>query len=602
MTYELVTTSEALDTWCKRIIEAGVVAIDTETTSVNASRAKLVGVSLCVENGSACYIPVGHVTVGRQLPLRYVVMKLRPILHDKAILKIGQNVKYDWHVLSHYGIFVEPFEDTMVMSYVLDGGLHGHGMDELAALHLGHQTIPYEAVTGVGKKQISFADVPLRTACEYAAEDADITLRLYHVLKQHMLRDKKVLEFYNEVEHHLPVVVARMEMYGAKVSVDVLKDMTKEFDNDLIGIEKAIYELAGKEFNIGSTQQLSTVLFDDLGIKPIGRKGKNGAYSTDEKAMSKLAEKGVELCIQVLKWRKIKKMRSTYTTALVEDINPRTGRIHTSYGLAHTNTGRFSSSSPNLQNIPIRTEIGKRIRKAFVAEPGHKIISADYSQIELRLVAHIAGLKVLQDAFVNGDDVHRMTAAQVFGLKMEDVDDDTRRRAKTINFGIIYGISEYGLGAQLGIDPEEAKEFIDRYLGRFPELKNWMDDTKDFCREHGYVTTAFGRRCYIPGIEDPNYAKGMGAERQAINAPIQGTAADIIKRAMVQVSRALEEAGYKTRMLLQVHDELIFEAPIDEAEGAAKLISEVMEKAALPQLTLPLIAEANIGDSWGEAH
>ncbi|NBC34527.1 MAG: DNA polymerase I [Alphaproteobacteria bacterium] len=609
--YDLVRTEEALMAWIDRAIEVGTVAIDTETTALDAAEARLVGLSLAVEPGRACYIPVGHVGSGdlglegengppAQLGRDRVLDLLKPLLEDPSVLKVGQNLKYDWHVLARFGIAMAPVDDTMLMSYVLDGGLHGHGMDELADLHLGHTTTTYEQVTGSGKAQVTFDRVPLDKALHYAAEDADITLRLHRILKRRLLADHMVT-VYETLERPLVPVIGAMEQAGIKVDKLVLQDLTRRFNDELATLEAEVHRLAGHAFNVGSPKQLGEVLFSEMGLAG-GKKGKTGAYGTGSEVLEPLAAQGHEIAQKVLDWRQLAKLKSTYTEALQEDINGRTGRVHTSYSLAATNTGRLSSNEPNLQNIPIRTDVGRQIRYAFVAEAGHKLISVDYSQIELRLVAEIAAIEALKQAFRDGIDIHALTASQVFGVGLDAVTPDIRRRAKAINFGIIYGISPWGLANQLGIPQSEAAAFIKTYLERFGELKDWMDETRRFCREHGFVTTRFGRKCHIPGIKDPNPARRGFAERQAINAPIQGTAADIIKRAMARLPRALAAEGLSARLLLQVHDELVFEARDDEAEATAALARRVMESAAHPHLDVPLVAEAGIANNWAEAH
>ncbi len=611
--YELIQTEAALTAWIDRAQAAGVVAVDTETDSLDAAACRLVGVSLSTAPGNGCYIPLGHVgsagagTLGldaadaapEQIPLDRAIALLRPLFEDPAVLKVGHNIKYDHCVLARHGARVAPVDDTMLLSYVLDGGSRGHGMDELAEAHLGHTTITFEEVCGKGKDRITFDRVPLDRALAYAAEDADITLRLWHALRSRLLAERMVT-VYETIERPLPPIVADMERTGIKVDRDALVRLSAEFAEALKRLEAEIHRLAGHPFNVGSPKQLGEVLFDEMSL-PGGRKGKTGAYSTDVAVLEPLAAQGHDIVARVLDWRQLAKLKSTYTDALVTQINPETGRVHTSYSLAATSTGRMASNEPNLQNIPIRTSEGRRIRQAFIAEPGHVLISVDYSQIELRLVAEIAGIEVLKQAFRDGIDIHAMTASQVFGVALDRVTPELRRRAKTINFGIIYGISGFGLAAQLGIPQGEASAFIRSYLERFPELRVWMDGIKAFAREHGYVVTRFGRRCHVPGIKDPNPARRAGAERQAINAPIQGTAADIIKRAMARIPAALDRAGLgRSRMLLQVHDELVFEAPEDAAERTGAVVRREMERAAL--LGVPLVAEVGSGRNWDEAH
>ncbi len=610
--YALIQDEADLLPWVEEALERGVLAVDTETTSLDASTAALVGISLATAPGRACYIPVGHVGQAgdgtldlsegdarpHQIPLDRAIALLKPVLEDPSVLKIGQNLKYDWQVLARHGVRVDPIDDTMLLSYVLDGGAHGHGMDELARLHLDHETIHYSDLCGTGKNQITFDRVPLDKARDYAAEDADITLRLHGMLKPRLVAEHMVT-VYETIERPLAAIIGEMETTGIKVDRDALVRLSTEFTERLGDLESEIHKLAGHGFNVGSPKQLGTVLFDEMGIQG-GKKGKAGAYSTDSAVLEPLAAQGHDIAARVLDWRQLSKLRGTYTDALVDQINPRTGRVHTSFSLAATNTGRLSSNDPNLQNIPIRTEEGRKIRYAFVAEPGNKLISIDYSQIELRLVAHIAGVEALKQAFREGLDIHAMTASQVFGIPMDDMTAETRRRAKAINFGIIYGISAFGLANQLGIPQGEAGSFINAYLEKFGELKAWMDATKRQGRERGFVTTLYGRKCHLPTIKDPNPARRGFAERQAINAPIQGTAADIIKRAMVRIPRTLTKAGLSARMLLQVHDELVFEAPAAEAEATAETVKRTMEAAA--HLDVPLVADAGIADTWAEAH
>jgi DNA polymerase-1 len=608
---KLVQTLEDLERWIERAALAGIVAVDTETDSLSPGSCKLVGVSLAVEPGEACYVPLGHVApdaaegsldlsgeaAPRQIPLREAIARLKPLLEDPSVLKIGHNLKFDMQVFGQHGIRLAPIDDTMLLSYVLDTGRHGHGMDELAQIHFGYTTISYDEVTGTGKSRITFDRVPLDRACDYAAEDADVTLRLWHVLKPRLVFER-MTSVYEQMDRPLAPVVADMEKAGVLVDRDVLKRLSNDFAGRLAELEAEIHRLSGTTFNVGSPKQLGEVLFDRLGM-PGGKKGKTGAYSTDSSVLEQLVELH-PMVQKVLDWRQLSKLKSTYTDALQEQIDPRTGRVHTSFSLAATNTGRLSSTDPNLQNIPIRTEEGRRIREAFVAPDGFRLLSVDYSQIELRLVAEIAGVAALQEAFRQGIDIHAMTASQVFGVPLDAMTPEIRRKAKAINFGIIYGISGFGLGRQLGIPAGEANAFIRQYLERFPELADYMERTKRFCREHGHVTTLFGRRLTIQGMTERNPARRSFAERQAINAPIQGTAADIIKRAMVRVPPALAAAGLSGRMLLQVHDELLFEVPEAEAEATAEVVRTTMEGAA--RMSVPLVADAGIGRSWAEAH
>jgi DNA polymerase-1 len=608
--YECVQTLEALDRWIARAAAARLVAFDTETSALDAMRADLVGVSLAVGPNQACYIPLGHGSMDMfaekpvQIPLADAIARLKPLLESDAVLKVGQNAKYDLNVLARHGIAVGPIDDTMVISFDLDAGrseegIGGHGMDELAARHLGHSCIAFKDVCGTGKKAISFGEVPLDRATHYAAEDADVTWRL-HALMKPRLADEGSTRVYERVDRPLIAVVAQMERHGIRVDRDRLAVLSAEFAEQMGALEKEIHALAGEPFTIGSPKQLGDILFDKMGLKG-GKKGKSGQYSTDQGILEGLASEGVELARKVLDWRQLAKLRSTYTEALQAAINPDTGRVHTSYSLVGAQTGRLSSTEPNLQNIPIRTEIGRQIRDCFVAEPGHVLLAADYSQIELRLAAHMADVPALKEAFELGEDIHARTAQELFG----SVDRDTRGRAKTINFAILYGISRWGLAGRLGVSSDEAQAMIDRYFERFPGIQRYIHETLEGVRERGYSQTLFGRKTWFPRIGSKNQAERQGSERAAINAPIQGTCADIIKRAMVRVAPALEAAGLgHVRMLLQVHDELVFELPEGDVAAARPVIERVMAEAALPSvpLTVPLGVEIGTGLSWGAAH
>jgi len=613
--YRLVQDIDSLKDWIADAYRTGVLAVDTETTGLDAMVADLVGICLSTEPGKACYIPLGHVGEGegdllssgnseapKQIALEEALDLLRPVLADPSVLKVGQNLKYDMLILGRLNVPVTPIDDTMLLSFCVDGGSHGHGMDELADLHLGLKTIKFEEVCGKGKNQITFDRVPLDKALAYAAEDADITLRLHRVLKPRLLADRMVT-LYETIERPLVPILADMERAGIMVDPKTLKQMSDEFARRIADLEVEIHQDAGQEFNVGSPKQLGEILFDKLGLKG-GKKTKTGGYSTDSGVLEPLALEH-QIVQKVLDWRGLSKLKSTYTDALVTQINPQTKRVHTSYSMVGAQTGRLSSTDPNLQNIPIRTAEGRRIREAFVAAPGCKLISLDYSQIELRLVAEIADLDALKKAFLDGLDIHAMTASEVFGVPLDKMDPETRRKAKAINFGIIYGISAFGLANQIGVSRGEAKAFIDQYFERFPGIRKFMDDTVEGCREKGYVETLFGRRIHLDGINDKNPMRRSYAERQAINAPIQGTAADIIKRAMIRIPASLAEAGLDdVTMLLQVHDELIFEAPDAKAEKAIPVIRDVMEGAAGParSLTVPLVVEAGVADNWREAH
>jgi len=604
--YSLVQSIDALETWIARAGEAGTVAFDTETTSLDAGRADLVGFSLSIRAGEACYVPLAHrapdlladANMMTQIPMADALAALKPLLEDPAVLKIGQNIKYDMRIIARYGLAIAPIDDSMLLSYVLDGGLHGHGMDELSKLHLDHVPIPFKEVAGTGKNQITFDQVPLANACDYAAEDADITLRLHQLLKPRLVQEHMVT-LYERLERPLAPVLARMEGAGIKVERAALARLSEDFAQRIAALEEEIHRLAGRPFSIGSPKQLGEILFDEMSLGG-GKKGKSGAYGTGADVLDGLVAQGHYFPARVLDWRQLSKLKSTYTDALLEHINPDTGRVHTSYSMTGASTGRLSSNDPNLQNIPVRTEEGRNIRRAFVAEKGHLLLSADYSQIELRILAHIAGVDTLKQAFQEDVDIHALTASQVFGVPLEGMDPMVRRSAKAINFGIIYGISPFGLARQLGVAQGEAKAYIEAYFERYPGIKDYMERTKKEAHEAGYVTTLFGRRCHLPGINEKNPAHRGFSERAAINAPIQGTAADIIKRAMIVMEEALTDAGLKVRMLLQVHDELIFEVPNDEIEATAEVVQRVMSGAA--HLDVPLTVDTGSADNWAEAH
>lgn len=615
--YTLIQDGAALRAWLAPLNDAGrVLAIDTETTSLTPSTTTLVGISLALQAGVACYIPLNHrdpqsgddgaFDFGGARPLQMtlaeVVAILHPALVNPAILKIGHNLKFDMQVLAQHGLTITSYDDTMLLSYALAAGLRGHGLDELAQLHCGHAMIAFKDVCGSGKTQITFDRVPLDKACAYAAEDADYTLRLWHILKPEIAR-QHVTQIYERVERPLVPVVAAMETAGVRIDPAILRGLSHDFSQRMLVLEAEIHRCAGHEFNVASPKQLGEVLFAELGLAG-GERGKNGAYSTSADILEPLAEQGHEIVSKLLDWRSLAKLMSTYTESLQAQINARTGRVHTSFSLVGAATGRLSSTEPNLQNIPIRSADGRAIRRAFVAAQGFQILSVDYSQIELRLVAEIAGIKALVEAFQQGVDIHALTASQVFGIPLDNITADNRRAAKAVNFGIIYGISGFGLAKQIGCSPGEANQFIKQYLDRFHELRDWMEATKLFAREHGYVQTLFGRRVHVQGIQDKMPARRNFAERQAINAPIQGTAADIMKRAMIRMPDALRQAGLSGRMLLQVHDELLFEVPEAEAAATAQLVKQVMEHAPLPILALqvPLIAETGLASNWAEAH
>ncbi len=624
--YELVQTADALKRWIAAANKLGSVTVDTETTGLNAHRAELVGVSLSCEAGKACYIPLGHRSADaatadanqggldllapqdkteeapQQIPLDEAIALIKPLLEDPGVLKIGQNIKYDMIILARYGIEMAPIDDTMLLSYVVEGGLHGHGMDDLAQLHLDYDTIKFKDVAGSGKSQVTFDKVPLDKALDYAAEDADITGRLHSLLKPRLVTDQ-MTTVYETIERPLVPVLANMERTGIKVDRDVLRRMSNDFAQRLSELETQIHEMAGRSFTIGSPKQLGEILFDEMSL-PGGKKGKSGAYATGADILESLAAQGHDLPARVLDWRQLAKLKSTYTDSLQEQINPETGRIHTSYAQAIASTGRLSSNDPNLQNIPIRTEEGRKIREAFVAKEGCKLLSVDYSQIELRLAAEIADIDSLRQAFLEGQDIHAITASQVFGVPVEGMDPMIRRQAKAINFGIIYGISAFGLANNLRIPQNEAKNYIAAYFERYPGIRAYMERAKEDCKKQGFVTTLFGRKIHIPAIGEKNPARKNFGERAAINAPIQGTAADVIKRAMIRVPHALTSAGLDSRMLLQVHDELLFEVPETEIEETTAVVREVMENACAPvlKLSVPLVADAGVGDTWAEAH
>jgi DNA polymerase I len=607
-TYALVDTIEGLDHWIEAAYQAGAVAIWPEASAVAGSRPALAGIGLALAPGLAAYVPLTHRAAGT-LDLggaagfapETAIERLRPLLEDPGILKIGHDVKTAAHLLSRYGVQLAPYDCTMLMSYVIDGGQFEHSIEEVVRRSVAHELTPLKQLVGTGKSLIAFAEVPPEAARDFVAERADAALRLHMLLKARVVRDR-MTAFYETIERPLAPVVAAMECQGIKVDRAALAELSRDFTRRIAEIEQTIFRAVGNSFNIGSTKQLGDVLFEKLGL-PGGKKGKTGAYGTDASILEELAP-WHEVPGQVLEWRQLTKLKSTYADALAEEIDHETRRVHTSYALAVAATGRFSSNNPNLQNIPIRTEEGRRIRRAFVAEPGHLLLSADYSQIELRLAAHVADVPELKQAFRDGVDIHALTASQVFGVPLAVMDANTRRRAKAINFGIIYGISAFGLGAQIGVPQAEAGAYIRAYFDRFPAIRAYMERIKTDCRRTGYVETIFGRKCFISGIRDANPARRAGAERQAINAPLQGSAADIIKRAMGRIPAALAGAGLGARMLLQVHDELLFEVPEAEADDTAQVVKGVMEGACAPrcELSVPLVVETGRGRNWDEAH
>jgi DNA polymerase-1 len=609
--YECVGDVEALQAWIDAAYARGWVAVDTETTGLNEMVVDLVGISLCVEAGQACYIPLAHradagedlfatdAMAEGQMPLELALEMLKPMLQDPSILKIGQNMKYDAKIFKRYGVSVAPIDDTMLMSYAMNAGLHNHGMDTLSQRYLDHSPIPIKSLLGTGKSAITFDKVPVVDAVKYAAEDADITLRLWQNFKP-QLHQKQVTTVYETLERPLVPVLAEMEMYGIKVDRDVLSRMSNTFAQKMAGLEAEIHELAGQSFNVGSPKQLGEILFDKMGIEG-GKKGKTGAYATGADILEDLAAEGHDLPARVLDWRQLSKLKSTYTDALQNHINADTGRVHTSYSIAGANTGRLASTDPNLQNIPVRSEDGRRIREAFIADEGKTLISLDYSQIELRILAHIANIESLKQAFRDGHDIHAMTASEMFDVPLDQMTPEIRRQAKGINFGVIYGISGFGLARNLRIPRKEAQGFIDRYFERFPGIRTYMDETVQFAKDNGYVRTLFGRKINTAEINAKGPHAGF-AKRAAINAPIQGTAADVIRRAMIRMPAAI--AHLPAKMLLQVHDELIFEVEDSAVEETISVVRDIMENASMPvvKLDVPLTVDAGRGANWAQAH
>ncbi|HEX2525027.1 MAG TPA: DNA polymerase I [Geminicoccus sp.] len=601
--YRAITDMADVEALLARARSIGLLAIDTETTSLSITDATLVGLSMAVDEEEGVYVPLCHEDAfgqrcNGQLDTDEVLERLRPVLADPSILKIAHNLKYDLGVLAKYRTTIAPYDDTLLISYVLDGAKNGHGMDELAKRHLDHDTISYDSLTGTGKGRIGFAKVAMDKATDYAAEDALITFRLWKALKKRLV-EEKLVRVYEEFDRPLPAVVAEMEVHGIAVDRDLLRRLSGEFAQRMAALEAEAAQLVGHPFNIGSPKQLGEVLFDEMSL-PGGKKGKAGAYVTDADVLEQLALQGHELPKVVLAWRQLQKLSRTYTDALIEQTSPVDHRVHTSYMLASTSTGRLSSTEPNLQNIPIRTEEGRRIRDAFVAEPGYVLMSADYSQVELRILAHMAELDVLKQAFADDIDIHRVTAAEMFGVPVDQVTGDLRRSAKTINYGIVYGIGAFGLAQRLGIPHNQARDYIDRYFQQYPGIREYMDKTKAQAREQGYVLTVNGRRCWIPEILSKLPSRRAYAERAAINAPIQGSAADIMKRAMIQVAHRLQEEQSGAKLLLQVHDELLLEVPESEIPATEKLVRDTMQNAA--SLSVPLIVEVGHGRSWGAAH
>ena len=601
--YKLIDQIDELDKWIDEAEENGEFAIDTETTSLDPHQAELVGISISTKIGKACYIPISH-TSGKCIDKKKVINKLRPILEDQSIKKIGQNIKFDYIIFYHNGVNLNSLEDTMLISYVLDAGKNRHNMDTLSEIHLGHKPISYKDLVGTGKKQINFKDVDIKKALEYAAEDADITFRLYKILKTN-LNKEKLLNIYEIFEKPMIKILASMEIAGIKVDDKFLKILSKKFEKKIKDLEQKIFKISKKEFNIASTKQLGEILYNELKISTL-KKTKKGSFATSASVLEDLAFKGNELPKLVLDWRQISKLKNTYSDSLQEHINPKTKRVHTSFLLAATTTGRLASSDPNLQNIPIKTEDGKEIRKSFIAEKGKKLISADYNQIEMRILADLADVKELKKAFKNNQDIHSLTASQIFNCDIKKVNADMRRKAKAINFGIIYGISQYGLAKQIMVSNQEAQEFLNSYFLRFPEIKDYMSKTIKFCRKSGYVNNIFGRRSHISGINDKNFNVRNFQERAAINAPIQGSASEIMRLAMIRLNKKFEQTkNNQCKMLLQIHDELIFEIPINEEKNLVKLIINEMasvKDSDLHTFSTPLTVDVNTGENWGILH
>jgi len=609
--YETVRDIAALERWVNAAREKGIVAFDTETTSLDSLQADLVGVSLSTEAGNGAYVPLQHRTgeglfdsglVPDQIALRDALAVLKPLLEDETVLKVGQNIKYDLNVMRQHGVDIRPIDDTMLISYVLDAGRNGHGMDELSTLHLQHRPIPFSEVAGKGKAMVTFDKVEIDKAAAYAAEDADVTLRLWQALKPRLAAES-MTNVYESLERGMPDCLAKMEARGIAIDRQILSRLSGEFAQGMARLEAEIHQLAGESFNLGSPKQLGDLLFGKMAL-PGGKKTPTGAWATGADVLEDLAAQGHELPARLLDWRQMQKLKSTYTDALPSYVNPKTNRVHTSFSLASTTTGRLASTEPNIQNIPVRNEMGRKIRTAFVAEPGRLLISADYSQIELRILAHVADIPQLRKAFAEGIDIHAMTASEMFSVPLAEMTSEIRRRAKAINFGIIYGISAFGLANQLSIPREEAGAYIKKYFERFPGIRDYMDAMKAKVRADGYVETIFGRKAHFPGITSKNPSERAFVERAAINAPIQGSAADIIRRAMMRMDAALEAAGSPAQMLLQVHDELVFEVPEAAAEAAIPVIVKVMEEAPHPlmQLKVPLKVDARAAKNWDEAH
>jgi len=601
--YETITDESQLDKWISILQQKPLISVDTETTSLYPVETDLVGISFCYAPNDACYIPLKH-KKQNCLNINLVLKKVKKILEDPSIKKIGQNIKFDYIVLKKYNIDIQPIEDTMLASYTLDAGINRHNLDTLSELHLNHKAISFKDLVGTGKNKITFPDVGLKKATEYAAEDADVTFRLYELLKQR-LDQEKLNRVYEVFEKPLVKILSQIEMNGIKVDNEYLKKLSKKFDDKIKKIEKGIYSIANKEFNIGSPKQLGEIIYNELKIAKL-KKTRKGSLATSAAILEDLAYKGHKFPSMVLDWRQLSKLKNTYSDALQEHINPNTNRVHTSFLLAATNTGRLASSDPNLQNIPIKTEDGREIRKAFIAEKNNILISADYNQIEMRILADLADVKKLKEAFINKEDIHSLTASQVFNVSLKEVDENLRRKAKTINFGIIYGITQYGLAKQISVSNEEALEFINSYFKKFPEIKEYMRTTIKFCRKYGHVTNIFGRRIHLRGINDKNFNVRSFQERAAINAPIQSSAADIIRLAMIKISELIElNKIYDAKMLLQIHDELVFECLKSNQISVEKIVKKTMESVSSSEyhmFTTPLDVNINSGNNWGEAH
>ena len=601
--YFLFKNENEIENWLKEADEIGQFVIDTETTSLDAHQAELVGISLCYKPGYSGYIPLAHKS-GKNLDTAKVLKILKPYLEDKSIKKIGQNIKFDYIVFFKRGIKISSLEDTMLMSYVLDAGRNRHNLDTLTEIHLNHKNISFKDLVGTGKKQLNFSEVDIELAKNYAAEDADVTLRLYNLFFQN-LRSEKLLQIYENFEKPMVEILAQMEIHGVKIDNNFLGKLSEKFSKKIEKLEKDIFKITKSKFNIGSTKQLGEILYNQLKIASLKRT-KKGSFATSASVLEDLAFKGHELPKLILDWRQLTKLKNTYSDSLPEHLNPKTGRIHTSFLLAATTTGRLASSDPNLQNIPIKTEDGKEIRKSFIAEKGYSLVSADYNQIEMRILAEIADVKELKKAFVNNEDIHSITASQVFNKKIKEVDPDMRRKAKAINFGIIYGISQYGLAKQIGVSNVEAEDFLNSYFIKFPEIKDYMNETIKFCRKSGYVSNIFGRRTHLSGINDKNYNVRNFQERAAINAPIQGSASELMRLAMIRLDSKFSE--YKSediKILLQIHDELIFEIKSSKVKDMSKLIIEIMngvESSEHHKFSVPLLVDLNSGENWGMLH